>query len=261
MTRTKKILEKLDEDIRDHLDRETQDNIHRGMSAEDAYYAAVRKFGNGARVKETRRIAWLEQLLQDLRFGARTLWRSPGLTVTAVLAIALGVGINVGIFSVLNGMTLRLLPVPQAQEIISVNQVFNFHGRGERSIHNNSGWFSYSEYIEYRENNHVFAGLVAYEPYVEATLPGGDVRQLVGTAASCNYFDVLMEHPSQGRSFVGSDCATRGANAVVVVSDELWRGRFAGDPSLVGKKIVLNRIAYTVIGIARPGFFSIMDKR
>ena len=258
MMRRKRMLEQLDEDIRDHLERETQDNIDRGMSPKEARYAALRKFGNVALVKEQTRevwsIAWLEQLVQDLRFGARTLWRSPGLTVAAVLAIALGIGVNVGIFSVLNGVALRLLPVPRAQEIVSVNQILHYAGRGDRSIHNNSGWFSYSEYLDYRDHNHVFAGLVAYEPYVEATLADGNVRAIIGTAASCNYFDVLTEHPAQGRSFVHSDCASRGENAVVVVSDDLWRGRFASDPSLVGKKIVLNRTTYTVVGIARTGF-------
>src|SRR5579862_1925548 len=258
MTRRKRMLEQLDEDIHDHLERETQDNIDRGMSPEDARYAALRKFGNVARVKEQTHevwsIAWLAQLAQDLRFGARTLWRSPGLTVAAVLAIALGIGVNVGIFSVLNGVALRLLPVPRAQEVLSVNQILHWAGRGDRSIHNNSGWFSYSEYLDYRDHNHVFAGLVAYEPDVEATLADGNVRTIIGTAASCNYFDILMEHPAQGRSFVDSDCATRRENAVVVVSDDLWRGRFASDPSLVGKKIVLNRTAYTIVGIARPGF-------
>ena len=218
----------------------------------------MRKFGNVARVKEETwevwSVVWLEQLLQDVRFGIRTLLRSPGLTVAAVIAIALGIGVNVGIFSVLNGLALRLLPVPRAQELVSVNQIFHFQGRGDRSIHNDSSWFSYSEYLDYRDHNHVFAGLVAYEPYVEATLKGIDVRQVLGTAASCNYFSVLIEHPAQGRGFAESDCASRGANAVVVVSDDLWRRRFAADPSLVGKKIVLNQTAYTVIGIARPGF-------
>src|SRR5579863_4714984 len=258
MTRRKRMLEQLDQDIRDHHEKETQDNIDRGMSPEEARYAAMRRFGNVALVKEQTRevwsIAWLEQLAQDLRYGVRTLWRSPGLTVAAILAIALGIGVNVGIFSVLNGVALRLLPVPGAREIVSVNQILHYVGRGDRSIHNNSGWFSYSEYLDYRDHNHVFAGLVAYEPYVEATLADGNVRTIIGTAASCNYFDILMEHPAQGRSFVDSDCATRRENAVVVVSDDLWRGRFASDPSLIGKKIVLNRTAYTVIGVARPGF-------
>ncbi len=258
MTRRKRMLEQLDQDIRDHIETETQDNIDRGMSPDDARYAAMRKFGNAARVAEQTRevwtIAWLERLVQDLRFGARTLWRSPGLTVAAVLAIALGIGVNAGIFSVLNGVALRLLPVPRAHEIVSVNQILHFAGRGDRSIHNNSGWFSYSEYLDYRDHNHVFTGLVAYEPYVEATLPGAGARQILGTVASCNYFDILAEHPMHGRGLVDSDCASRGQNAVVVVSDDLWRGQFASDPSLVGKKIVLNRTAFTVVGIARPGF-------
>jgi predicted permease len=258
MTRRKRMLADLDQDIRDHLERETQDNIDRGMSPDDARYAALRKFGNVTRVKEqTHEVwanVWLDQLLQDLRFGVRTLWRSRGLTVAAVLAIALGVGINVGVFSVLNGLALRLLPVPQAQEIVSVNQIFHFHVQPDRAIHNDASWFSYSEYLHYRDQNHVFAGLVAYEPYVEATLPDGDKRQLLGTAASCNYFDVLNAHPVQGRGFVDSDCASPGGNAVVVVSDELWRRRFAADPLLIGKKIVLNRTVYSVIGVARPGF-------
>jgi macrolide transport system ATP-binding/permease protein len=258
MTRRKRMLADLEQDIRDHLERETQDNIDRGMSPDDARNAALRKFGNVMRVKEQTwevwSVVWLEQLLQDARFGIRTLMRSPGLTVAAVMAIALGIGINVGIFSVLNGLALRLLPVPRAQELVSVNQIFHFQGRGDRFIHNGANWFSYSEYLDYRDHNHVFTGLVAYEPYIEANLRDTDVRQVLGTAASCNYFDVLIEHPSQGRGFVDSDCGSRGANAVVVVSDDLWRGQFAADSSLVGKKIVLNQTAYTVIGIARPGF-------
>jgi predicted permease len=258
MSRRKRMLDQLDEDIREHLARETQDNVDRGMCPEEARYAALRKFGNVARAKEQTyevwSIAWLEQLVQDLRFGARTLWRSPGLTTAAVLAIALGVGINVGIFSVLNGVALRLLPVPQAGEIVSIDQIIHFRGQENRLIYDNDGYFSYSEYREYRDHNDVFSGLVAYEPYIEATLAGSNARQILGTAASCNYFDVLMEHPAQGRGFVHSDCASAGANAVVVVSNELWRGSFGADPALIGKKIVLNRTAYTVIGIARPGF-------
>src|SRR5205807_1183873 len=85
-------------------------------------------------------------------------------------------------------------------------------------------------------------------------LGGGKMKELTGTLATCNYFDVLGEHPAQGRGFVESDCATPGGNAVVVISDDLWRGTFASHPSLVGKRIILNRTAYTVVGIAPPGF-------
>jgi predicted permease len=252
----KRMLDELDQDIRDHLDRETQDNMERGMSPKEARYAALRKFGNVTQIKEETREVWsvvrLEQLLQDARFGLRTLWRSPGLTVAAVLAIALGVGVNVGVFSVLNGAALRLLPIPHAKQIVSVNQIF--HGRAARNVHGEASMFSYPEYLDYRDHNHVFTGLVAYEPFVEATLSGGSAQQLLGTATSCNYFDVLNVHPAQGRGLVASDCAASGENAVVVVSDALWRGRFAADPSFVGKRITVNRTAYIVVGIAPAGF-------
>ena len=226
------------------------------MSPEEARRAALRKFGNVTRVKEQTwevwNAVWLEQLLQDVRYGLRTLWRSPGLTVAAVLAIALGIGVNVGVFSVLNGLALRLLPVPHAEQLVSVNQVF--HGRFTRNVHIGGNRFSYAEYLDYRDHNHVFTGLVAYDDSIQATLAGGTAQRILGTAASCNYFDVLSKHPAQGRSFVDSDCAAPGQNAIVVGSNDLWRGSFASDPLFVGKRITLNRMAYTVVGIAPPGF-------
>jgi macrolide transport system ATP-binding/permease protein len=252
----KRMLDDLELDIRDHLERETQDNMERGMSPEEARHAALRKFGNVTRVREQTwevwNPVWLEQLLQDARYGLRTLWRSPGLTIAAVLAIALGIGVNVGVFSVLNGIALRLLPIPHAEQIVSVNQIF--HGRFTRNTHNGANRFSYAEYLDYRDHNHVFTALVAYDDSIQATLAGGTARQVLGTAASCNYFDVLREHPAQGRGFVGSDCAAPGENAIVVVSNDFWRGSFAADPSFVGKRITLNRNVYTVVGIAPPGF-------
>jgi len=256
MSRRKRMIEGLDQDIRDHLEREIQDNIDRGMSPADARYAALRKFGNVTQVKENIRevwsLIWFDQLLQDVRFGLRMLWRTPELTAAAVLAIALGIGVNVGIFSVLNGIALRLLPLPRAEQIVSVSQTF--HGHVTRNTHNETSMFSYSEYVEYRNQSHVFSGLVAYEPFVDSTLGGDTVQQVLGTVASCNYFDVLGEHPAQGRGFLATDCAAPDDNAVVVVSEDLWRSRFVADPSLIGKRIILNRTAYTVVGIARSGF-------
>ena len=256
MSRRKRSLRGLDEDIREHLEREIEDNIARGMAPEEARFAALRKFGNVTLLKEETRavwsITWLEQLLQDVRFGLRMLWKSRELTVAAVLAIALGIGVNVGIFSVLNGIALRLLPVHGAEQVVSVSQIF--HGHFTRNTHNETSMFSYSEYLEYKNQSHVFSGLVAYEPFVEATLGGGNAQEVLGTVASCNYFEILSEHPAQGRGFLDSDCTASGTTAVVVVSDDLWRSRFAADPSLIGRPIMLNRLPYTVIGIARTGF-------
>jgi len=213
MKRRKRMLDLLEDEIREHLEREMQDNIDRGLSPEDAHYAALRKFGSVRRVKEQTHDVWsltfLEQFLQDIRFGARTLGRNPSVTIAVILAIALGVGINVGIFSVINGLALRLLPVPRAREVLSISQILQFHGQGNRDIRNSEGYVSWSEYRDYRDHNHVFSGLAAYEPEAQATLAGNS-RQILGTLASCNYFDVLEEHPALGRGFIDADCSTPG---------------------------------------------------
>jgi macrolide transport system ATP-binding/permease protein len=246
----------MDAELRFHIETFTDDLVRSGVPRQQALRQARIEFGAIERVKEEAREArgmrLIDTAIQDLRYGLRMLRQDPGFTVAAVLAIALGVGINVGIFSVLNGAALRLLPIPRAEQMLRVSQIF--HGRTTRNTHDETSMFSFREYLDYRDHSHVFSGLLAYEPFVEATFVAGNMHQALGAATSCNYFDVLNEHPAQGRGFVDSDCAVPGGNAVVVVSDDLWRGTFRGDPSLVGKKIILNRTAYTVIGITRSGF-------
>lgn len=246
----------LQKEIQHHLRMAETDRVERGASMRDAQEKTRREFGNIGLVKELARDAWgwrrLEDLFEDLRYGVRMLRNNPAFTAAGVLAIALGIGINVGIFSVLNGVALRQLPVPRAAQIVSVSQVL--HGHFSRNVHGEGGLFSYSEYLDYRDHSHVFSGLIGYEPFVEATLAGGRLQQLLGALTSCNYFDVLNEHPAHGRGFIESDCRAPGANPVVVISDDLWRRTFSADPSLVGKTILLNGSSYTVIGVAPPRF-------
>ena len=188
----------------------------------------------------------------DLRYSARTLRKNPGFTAVAVIAIALGIGVNTGIFTVLNGVALRPLRVPGASGIVSIYQTFRAVGR--RNVHGAASFFSWREYRNYRDNNHVLSGLAAYSPFLSVTLAGDRPQQLFGQFASCNYFDVLNEPPALGRAFSAADCAVMREGAVVVLSDNLWRSTFGADPSILGRTMVLNRVSFTVVGVAPPGF-------
>jgi predicted permease len=246
----------LDKEMQHHLRMAEEERIERGASPHEAQTAARREFGDVELAKETARDMWgwrwLEDIFEDLRYGVRVLLKNPSFALAAVLAITMGVGINVGIFSVLNGVALRLLPVSHAEQLLSVDQVF--HGHINRDVHGELSMFSYQEYLDYREHNHVFTGLAATEPFLDATLGGPQMRRLLGALTSCNYFDVLNERAAQGRTFVDTDCAAPGQNNVVVISDELWRGTFASDPSIVGKQIILDQTPCTVIGVMPAGF-------
>jgi len=250
----------LDRDLQDelafHLAMRQQMNRALGVDAKESAHTARRHFGNATRIQEMCRELWsfssLESFWRDLRYGARALGRNPAFTAVAVLAIALGIGVNTGIFSVLNGVALRLLPVPRAGQVVSVDQVF--HGQLVRNVHGEASLFSYSEYQDYRDHNHVFSGLLAYEPFLQATLGGTNPEQLFGAATSCNYFEVLGVRPALGRGFLDADCAAQGASAVVVLSDDFWHRTFNANPAVVGQSILLNHSRFTVVGIAPPGF-------
>src|SRR2546425_1939872 len=157
MRRRKRMLEELDADIREHIERETQDNIERGMSPEEARYAALRKFGNVTRVKEETRevwsLVWLEQLLQDIRVGLRMLRNAPGFAAIAILTLALGIGANTAIFSLIDQVMLRLLPVRNPSELLVVREQF-----------------SYPRYEQLRDRSEVFTGIFGAHVLTDMTV-------------------------------------------------------------------------------------------
>ncbi|MBV8205671.1 MAG: ABC transporter permease [Acidobacteria bacterium] len=193
----------------------------------------------------------LENFAQDTRFGLRMLLRTPGFTLVAVLTIALGVGVNAAIFSIFDSIVLRPVPLPGAQQVVSVYQ--QLRGNFNRNFHNGTELVSYSEYLDYRDHSGVFSGLAAYMPEFSAMLDR-DAAEVSGQLASCNYFEVLRAPLLMGRGFSPADCAAEDSGAVVVLNYEFWQERFAGDAAILGKTIRINRFPVSVVGVAAQGF-------
>ena len=188
--------------------------------------------------------------MYDLRYALRVLKNNPGFTAAAVLTLGLGIGLNATIFSLFDALALRPLELPGRQPLASVYQDI----RGvSRSMHGGKDLFSYAEYQMYRDENKAFSGLAAYVPEMVALL-GTEVAPVHGQLASCNYFSVLAAPIAMGRGFTPEECASVGAGPVVVLSDEFWRVRFDADPAILGKQIKLNRLPFTVVGVAGPSF-------
>ncbi|MHB8500035.1 MAG: ADOP family duplicated permease [Candidatus Acidiferrales bacterium] len=250
MRRRKRMLEELDEDIRDHIARETQDNIERGMSPEEARYTAMRKFGNVTRVKEETRevwsVVWLEQLIQDTRFGLRMLRKSPGFTAIAILTLALGIGASTSIFSVVNAVLLGDLPYKDPSRLAMIWGTNARHGVNETPV-------SPGDFFEWKQRNTAFQDIAAsYDN--EVTLTGtGNPQLLIGYAFSSNYFTILGVAPELGRTFSAKEDRP-GAAKVAVLSDKLWRGTFHADPQILGRPITLDGEPYSVIGVMPRSF-------
>jgi predicted permease len=185
-------------------------------------------------------------LLQDLRYGFRMLWKNPGFTVVAVLTLAFGIGANSAIFSGVNAVVLRPMPVEQPERLVRLFEVY--------SDQDGYNAFSYPDYVEYRDQSQSFEGILGYR-MVQAALSSNDQNDLVwGELVTGNYFDVLRVRPHLGRAFLPEEDKTPGANPVVVLGYDFWQRRFASDPALVGKAVTLNGLAYTVVGIAPKEF-------
>lgn len=187
----------------------------------------------------------MQTLFQDLRYGARMLLKQPGFTLIAVLTLSLGIGANTAIFSLVNAVFLRQLPVMEPRQL-----VFGFSGT------RNSPWqtISYPNYLEYRDRNEVFTGLAAYG-MINVSLSGDDRPDLVrGVIVTGNYFDVLGVRAALGQAISPTEDQTPNAHPVAVISHRLWQSRFGGDAGVVGRQLLVNGHSFTVIGVAPAGF-------
>jgi len=237
----------MDEELRSHIQHRADDLERSGVSHTEAERRARIEFGGYEKFRQESHEAlggnFIETFLQDVRFSLRVLRKSPGFAITAVLTLALAIGANAIVFSVMNALVLHPLHVPQAQSLYTIER-----GR------DNSPMQSYPDYVDLRDRNRSFDSLAAYQIAPAGLDTGKNPSSIWLYEASGNYFDVLSIQPYFGRFFHSSD--ERGPNSApyIVLSYAYWHSHFQGDPNAVGRMVQLNKHPYTVLGVAPPDF-------
>jgi predicted permease len=245
--RRRNLYNDLSEEIRLHIEERAEQLITDGMSPEQAHREARRAFGNRTLLEERSREVWqwptLESIWADARFALRQLRRSPGFTFTAIATMALAIGANAVVFSVLNAFILRPLNVPEPESLYALQ-----HGDAV------SGYVSYPNYLDLRDRNHSFDGLVAYNAVMVGLDTGDNPSSEWGEDVSGNYFDALGVQPYLGHFFHASDEHGPNSAPYIVLTHLFWHTRFQDDPAVVGRVVRLNGHPFSVIGVGPPQF-------
>jgi len=238
----------LDAELRDHLDRQISDYIAAGITPEEARRRAHLDFGGLESIKqqtrESRRGNFLETLFQDLGYGVRMLRKSPSLTAIIVITLALGIGVNTAIFSVLNGWLFRPLPA-RAPEQITVLAFSRDH---------NGSNFSFPDLLDFQKQPGAFSDLFAYGLSVAGLSANGTPREFSYSSVTGNYFSALGVTPALGRFFLPGEGETPGSPLLVVLGNSYWQRNFGSDPGVVGKLVLVNGRPATIIGVAPKDF-------
>jgi hypothetical protein len=230
-----------------HIDLRMEDNIAAGMAAEEARRDALLRFGNRTAMRE--RVASadlalnLESMWSDLQYAARQLRRSPGFTLTAALTLALAIGANAVVFSILNAFLLRPLNVPQAQSLYGIWRTAT-----------NDMALSYPDYLDLRDRNRSFENLTAYGITLAGMDTGQDPYRVWIDEATGNYFDALGLQPYLGRMFHDSDEHGPNSAPYIVLTHAFWHSHFQDDRGVIGRVVRVNKHPFTIIGVAPPGF-------
>src|SRR5262245_56321414 len=256
------------EELAQHLEDRRQELLSGGAPPEEAYGAALAELSGSATLQRellrverrlaeepialgtNRRTKMIADLWQDLRHGARMLIKQPGFTLITTLTLALGVGANTAIFSVVNAVLLRPLPYGNAERLVSVYDSFapDFPRDG----------LSEMEYIRLRNDSKSFAQLGVSQGAAFTLTGASEPELLQGGRASANYFDLLGARMAAGRGFNAEEDLA-GRNNVVILSHDFWRRRFGGDPRAVGQSLTLNNASFTIIGVLPAGFRSPLE--
>ncbi len=241
----------LEEEMQAHIEMQAEENEENGMAAGEARYAARRQFGNATSLKEKSGDVWgwraLETLIQDVNYGLRMLRKSPGFTAVAVLTLALGIGANTAIFSLLNGVLLRPLPFPDPDRLVLVWEETSILGLRDSPA-------ALGNAMDWRARNQVFMDMGALDRYASYKLTGGGApEQIDGAIVMAGFLRVLGVRPLLGRSFSEQDDQP-GAARSVLLSYSLWQQRFGGDGTIVGRTIVLDDERSTIAGVMPASF-------
>jgi predicted permease len=241
--RRKNLEAEMAEEMRQHLERRTQEKLGEGLTSQEARYAAQREFGGVALLQEQcrdeRRFVWLEQMAQDVRYAARQLRRNPGFATVAVLTLSIGIGATTAIFSVVNGVLLKPLPYEEPGELVQVFEVFPVASPGV--------------FMDWREQATQFEGFAAWSGAVMNLTGTGEPQRLSGLRMTSNGFQLLRARPVVGRVFAPEEDQA-GQDKVVVLTYRLWQRNFGGERGVVGRTMSLNDESYTIVGVLPDGF-------
>jgi predicted permease len=243
-----------DEEVEAHLALLTERFVRRGLKPEDARYAARQQFGGVTQMKneirDRSRFRPLEAVLQDSAYVLRQFRKSPVFAIAAVLTLAIGIGANTAIFSLVDQLILRLLPVHDPQKVVGLAGMGNFYGDSQGT----DPLFSYPMYEDIRDHNQVFSQTMCLRPDDFSISVSWESEMVSGELVSGNYFPLLGIRPLLGRLFYTEDTLHTGANPFVVLSYAYWMNHFGGDRHVIGRTIRVNNYPLTVVGVIRPGF-------
>ena len=240
--------QEMSDELRDHIERQTDANIAAGMPRDEARRQAILQFGAAEAVKEDCREQssgfWLETLLSDVRYGIRMMARSPGFTIIAILTLALGIGANTAIFSVVNGVLLNPLPFPQPEQLVSLS---------ESKPNFATGSISYLNFRDWQRNNHTFSAMAISRSLSFSLTGSGEAEQLKAELLSSDYFSLLGVKPVIGRMFAPGEDEV-GAAPIVLISAGLWKRKFGSSPDVLGRTITLDGGGFTIVGVIPADF-------
>src|ERR1700723_4562109 len=250
-----RLYRELSEEIQAHLDEKVEELVARGMSGQEALRCARREFGNVGLIEENSREVWawpsVEDVFFDIRYGLRALRHSPVFTAVALLTIAIGIGANAAVFSVVNSVLLKPLHYPKSEELVSLHQIAP--GAAGLADFENGLLLSPSMYFTYAKHNRAFQALGTWDTGVANVTGLAEPEQVRGIGVSDGLLQALAVPPAVGRWFTAEDQDPHGPQRVIL-SDGYWRRHFGADRSVIGRNLVVDSHSREIVGVMPPGF-------